>query len=138
VGADVTWKWKPVDADRGFPFVRVQAEGMQRSYEADAAPGFAAATFDDWGAYGQVVWGIRPRWLVGVSYDRVGGDAGDAPDDPILVSRWRVGIAGTWFPSEYSKLRLQYDHDQRDVYGDADSLWLQFEFLLGAHAAHKF
>ena len=138
VGTDVTWKWKPVDADRGFPFVRVQAEGMQRSYEADAAPGLAAATFDDWGAYGQVVWGIRPRWLVGARYDRVGGDSGDAPDDPLLVPRWRGGVNLTWFPSEYSKLRLQYDRDQREVYGGADSLWLQFEFLLGAHAAHKF
>ena len=137
-GADVSWKWKPIDADRGFPFVRVQAEAMQRSYEADSAPGFAEATFDDWGAYGQLVWGFRPRWLVGARYDRVGGDVGDAPDDPILVSRWRGGVNLTWFPSEYSKLRLQYDHDRRDVYGDADSVWLQFEFLLGAHAAHKF
>jgi len=138
VGADMSWKWKPIDADRGFPFVRIQAEGMTRSYEADASPGFAAATFEDRGGYAQVVWGIRPRWLVGARWDRVFGDAGDAPDDPVLVSRRRIGANLTWFPSEYSKLRLQYDRDRRDVHGDADSLWLQFEFLLGAHAAHKF
>jgi hypothetical protein len=44
----------------------------------------------------------------------------------------------TFYPTEFSKLRLQYAHDARQFSSDADSIWLQFEFLLGAHAAHKF
>jgi len=44
----------------------------------------------------------------------------------------------TWFPSEFSKIRLQYNHDQRRHIGVDHSIWLQFEFVLGAHAAHKF
>jgi hypothetical protein len=48
-------------------------------------------------------------------------------------------VDGTWYPTEYSKLRLQYSYDQRTGgLEDANSIWLQFEFLLGAHAAHKF
>ena len=45
----------------------------------------------------------------------------------------------TWFPTEFSKLRLQYNFDRSDLFPhDEHSLWLQLEFLLGAHAAHKF
>ncbi len=56
-----------------------------------------------------------------------------------LAPRWRLSPAFTWFPTEYSKLRLQYNFDRsNDFRGDEQSLWLQVEFLLGAHAAHKF
>ena len=42
-------------------------------------------------------------------------------------------------PTEYSKLRLQYNFDHGDAFAHAEhSVWLQLEFLLGAHAAHKF
>ena len=58
--------------------------------------------------------------------------------DPARDCRWRVSPALTWFPTEFSKLRLQYNYDQRDEIGEDHSIWLQFEFLLGAHAAHKF
>ena len=44
----------------------------------------------------------------------------------------------TWFPTEFSKFRLQYNYDHRVGIGYDHSLWMQFEFLLGAHAAHKF
>ena len=70
--------------------------------------------------------------------DRVDGDTGD-PGDPALASRLRLSPVWTWFPTEYSKLRLQYNFDQGDAFErDEHSLWLQLEFLLGAHAAHKF
>ena len=137
-GADAFWKWKPPRANRGFPFVKVQAEWMARSYHASAAPALAADTFHDHGAYAQVVWGFRPMWTVGARYDTVGGDPGDDPLDPAHESRHRASANLTWFPTEYSKIRFQYDLDGREVSRDAHSVWLQFEFLLGAHAAHKF
>ena len=44
---------------------------------------------------------------------------------------------------EFSKLRLQYNHDFLEANHflssrEADSIFLQFEFILGAHGAHKF
>jgi hypothetical protein len=76
---------------------------------------------------------------VGARYDTVGGDVGDDPLDPRFQPRQRASLEGTWYPSEYSRLRLQYAYDKREGgFTDANSLWLQFEFLLGAHAAHKF
>ena len=137
-GVDFLWKWKSARAQKGFPFVKIQAEGMTRSYDAAATALLPAATFKDHGAYGQVVWGVKPMWTVGARYDYVGGDVGDDPLDPAFTPRHRAALEGTWYPTEYSKLRLQYAHDDRTGLKDADSIWLQFEFLLGAHAAHKF
>ncbi len=137
-GLDLFWKWKAPNADKGFPFVKVQAEGMRRHYDAAASETAPAATFKDWGAYGQLAWGFRPGWVVAARYDRVGGDIGDLPEDPLHEGRYRAAANLTWFPTEFSKLRLQYNRDHREFSGNANSLWLQFEFLLGAHAAHKF
>ena len=54
--------------------------------------------------------------------------------DPDRDSRWRVSPNLTWFPSEFSKVRLQYDYDDRQNIGVDHSVWLQFEFMIGAHA----
>ena len=39
---------------------------------------------------------------------------------------------------EFSKIRFQYNYDDRAGIGKDHSFWVQFEFILGAHAAHKF
>jgi hypothetical protein len=61
-------------------------------------------------------------------------DAGD----PFRGERERVSPNLTWFPSEFSKIRLQYNLDHRPQFDCEHSVWLQLEFLLGAHGAHKF
>lgn len=137
-GLDGLWKWKSPTALRGFPFVKINAEVMRREATAPATDTLPAATFSDWGAYAQVNWGFKPGWVAGLRTDRVAGDVG-APADSTLAARFRLSSALTWFPTEYSKLRLQYNLDRGDALEKAEhSLWLQLEFLLGAHAAHKF
>jgi hypothetical protein len=139
-GLDGFWKWKPSNAFKGFPFFKVQGELMRRnaSVNAAAAQGSPAARFSDWGGYLQVNWGYKPGHVVGLRVDRVSGDLGD-PKVPALAPRLRLSPAVTWFPTEFSKLRLQYNFDHGDALArDEHSLWLQLEFLLGAHAAHKF
>jgi hypothetical protein len=64
-------------------------------------------------------------------------------DDDTRQSRSRISANITWYPTEFSKIRLQYNHDflQENEFlasRDADSIFLQFEFILGAHGAHKF
>ena len=140
-GLDQYWKWKPSDADAGFPFVSWQTEEMYRNYDAgaDAASALPAETLRDWGAYSQVLWGFHPRWVAGLRGDYVDGNAGaDDPTDVYRGERERVSPDVTFFPSEFSKLRLQYNYDHGKLFGDAQSIWLQVEFMLGAHAAHKF
>jgi len=109
----------------------------------------------DWGVYSQLLWGFKPGWVAGLRADYVGGEragyesAGliaQDPDgnqfalgrDPQRDWRWRLSPNLTWYPTEFSKIRLQYNYDDQHSYGVDHSVWLQFEFLLGAHAAHKF
>jgi hypothetical protein len=148
-GVDGFWKWKSPTAFQGFPFVKIQGELLHRDLDAAASPegadaGLASAGFTDWGGYLQLNWGFKPRHVVGLRIDRVGGDTGatdDASpsDGPGLAGRLRLSPVYTWFPTEFSKLRLQYNFDHGDAFEqDEHSLWLQLEFLLGAHAAHQF
>ena len=59
--------------------------------------------------------------------------------------RSRLSTALTWHPTEFSKLRFQYDWDRAQFLSgspgqsdDAHSLWVQWEFTMGAHGAHAF
>ncbi len=141
-GLDAYYKWKPEVAAVGFPFVSVQGEALTRRY--DAAPRTSAAAIDlsgetlsDWGAYIQALWGIRPRIIAGVRQDVARyGSARFALDT--RVNRDRTSPNFTWYPSEFSKIRLQYNYDRLAGRRDEHSLWLQFEFMMGAHGAHKF
>ena len=138
-GLDGFYKWKPTNAFRGFPFVKIQGEVMRRTASVAAVPTeMDGATFKDWGGYLQVNWGYTAGHVLGFRVDRVSGDQGD-PHDNALAPRLRLSPAVTWFPTEFSKLRLQYNLDRSNAFQKTQhSVWLQLEFLLGAHAAHKF
>jgi len=145
-GADLLYKWKSARAEGGFPFVKWQTEFMYRRFQAghganDSFP--VAETFHDWGLYSQVLWGFKKGWVAGIRGDYVHMQDSEFTDDLDRQSRSRISANLTWYPTEFSKLRLQYNHDfleqnfflsEREV----DSLFLQFEFILGSHGAHKF
>jgi hypothetical protein len=143
-GADLYWKWKSLRAHQGFPFVSLQSEALIRRYGAaqrasanDPAVTLPAEVLRDRGMYTQVLWGIKPMLVVGLRGEFASGDA--AIFDPGLrATRYRVSPNVTLYPSEFSKIRLQYNYDHREGVGVDHSVWVQFEFLLGAHAAHKF
>jgi len=140
-GVDAYWKWKPVTAQHGFPFVSWQTEALYQRYEAgeDAPAGLPAETLRDWGFYSQVLWGFKQRWVAGLRGEYVSGNNGafDAMD-VFRNDRTRLSPNLTFYPSEFSKIRLQYNYDHGQLFGDEHSVWLQLEFLLGAHGAHKF
>src|SRR5438270_357494 len=145
-GADFLYKWKSSHAEGGFPFVKWQTEAMYRRYEAgrgldDAFP--VNETFRDWGMYSQVLWGFKKGWVVGIRGDYLHMQQSAFTDDDTRQSRSRISANLTWYPTEFSKIRLQYNHDFLDendflASRDVDSVFLQFEFILGAHGAHKF
>jgi hypothetical protein len=91
----------------------------------------------DRGVYSQLLWGIKPRWVAGLRGEFASGDTA-AFDSQLRADRFRLSPNLTWYPTEFSKLRLQYNYDHRDGIGRDHSVWLQVEFLLGAHASHKF
>jgi hypothetical protein len=154
-GVDVYLKWRPLDSDQGWPFVTWQTEALLRRYQAaevlDEAGGaiVSGATLDDAGLYSQLVWGFARPWVAGVRYERASGEdsAFTTPDgsyasnaDPLRDSRQRYSGVLSYYPSEFSKLRAQYNYDRAEFLNerDAHSAFVQFEILFGAHGAHKF
>ncbi|MGI8889361.1 MAG: hypothetical protein ACR2G0_01060 [Chthoniobacterales bacterium] len=145
-GADLLYKWKSARAEGGFPFVKWQSEVMYRRFEAGRAidQSFPVAeTFHDWGLYSQVIWGFKKGFTTGLRGDYLHMQNSDFTDDPTRQSRSRISGDLTWYPTEFSKIRLQYNHDFLEANHflsahQADSIFLQFEFILGAHGAHKF
>ncbi|NOT08189.1 MAG: hypothetical protein HOP28_08280 [Gemmatimonadales bacterium] len=143
-GADLYWKWKSATAHQGFPFVSLQAEVLSRRYDAasrasadDPGVTLPAEMLRDRGGYAQMLWGVKPRWVLGLRAELANGDPA-AVTSALRAERRRVSPNVTWYPSEFSKLRLQYNYDHREGLGNDHSLWMQFEFILGAHASHKF
>lgn len=132
-GIDAYIKWKAARNDRGFPFVAWQTEVLQRDYEI---PG---GVLTDNGGYTQMLWGYRRGWVAGLRGEYAyGRDNGIG--DPLRDRRVRVSPNITYYPTEYSKIRAQYNYDRAShlAEGHAHAVWLQYDFSLGAHAAHLF
>jgi hypothetical protein len=151
-GTDFVLKWRPADNRRGWPFLAWESELMARQYRADAfyddddpddVIDLPAATLKDWGFYSQLVYGFRYRWAAGFRVERASGSgesAGGRENDPYRDDRIRLSPLLLWQPSEFSRLRFQYNYDRADHLpaGDAHSFWLGLEFLIGAHPAHQY
>ena len=143
-GADLYWKWKSATATAGFPFVSWQSEFLLRRYDAaerasasNPAETLPSERLRDRGGYGQLLWGVKPRIVLGLRGDYVNGNEASF-DSELRGDRYRLSPSLTWYPTEFSKVRFQYNYDHRKQIGNDHSLWVQFEFILGAHAAHKF
>ena len=94
------------------------------------------------GLYGQATYGIAQRWTLGGRVDVIGmtnrvvtagGAIGYSP------SR-RYSAALTFNPTEFSRLRVQYNagevwNGERQTF---QQVYVQFQMSLGAHGAHRF
>lgn len=139
VGADLYLKWQPATTQRGFPFVSWHTELLTRRYEAADSGDPRGETLKDRGLFSQALWGFKPGWVAGLRWEYATAN-GDTAADPQRDTRKRLSPNLSWYPSEYSKLRLQYNRDwtQHLSGKTADTLWLQMEFNIGSHAAHIF
>ncbi len=139
LGGDLYLKYRNPSS---LSFVGLQLEALRRLY---AVP---AGKTDDWGWYTQLIFRLPEpwqRWHLGIRYDWASTktaptfDSGSPGSDPDSAKRWRVSPVVTFYPSEFSKVRLQYDYDtQEDNTPAQHAVSLQFEFLIGAHGAHQF
>lgn len=100
----------------------------------------------DHGGYASLFWKFAQRWGVAVRYEvgapalnRSGATGADPLDPQWDRYRHRASANLTFWPTEFSRLRLQTGADwprwlERPVY----SLMLGFEVAVGAHGAHAF
>jgi len=140
---DGVLKWAPSPRRQ----LKVQGEYMRREESGDIADGAGVLLADDYrstqsGWYLQSVYQFAPRWRVGARYDSL--DSGTprytlAPDGLLSMSPDRLSLMLDWNPSEFSRLRAQYDWDDARDDGETDRvLRLQYIYGIGAHGAHKY
>ena len=152
-GLDMKWRWTPADSFRGYPFLTWQTEIIKRDYHAaryttesedgdvHSLPG---TTLKDWGLYSQLLYGFHTNWAAGLRLEYAGGGGHGNNDggrrmDPFRDDRYRVSPLLVWRPTEFSRIRLQYNFDSAShLANDAHGVWLGFEWLYGAHPAHDF
>jgi hypothetical protein len=151
-GTDLVLKYHPAGSARQRPLLTWQTELMGRRYEAEAVATdegpVPAATLRDWGLYTQVLHNLDRDWSWGLRYEYATG-AGDSVeesepvdrlDDPYRNDRHRVAPLLVYHPSEFTRLRLQYNYDHTSHLDqhEAHGVWLGLEFLIGTHPAHKY
>ena len=98
---------------------------------------------DGW--YAQASWQFVRTWSVGLRYDMVDSDNTGSDltvlDEAGLVTAGhvpkRTSLMAQWQPSEYSRIRLQYNRDDSYQITD-DQVFLQYTFSMGAHGAHQY
>jgi len=141
--ADAVLKWAPDPRHQ----LKVQTEYMRRHESGDIFDAGGGLLADDYrniqsGWYLQSVYQFAARWRVGVRYDSL--DAGRpqyafAPPSILDASPDRLSLMLDWNPSEFTRLRAQYDWDNARDDGEADRIFrLQYIYGIGAHGAHKY
>jgi hypothetical protein len=138
--ADFVWKWAPFGnpVHRNFKFQSEYLWGDQTgSYDT-----LGALDAGRRGWYAQAVYQFIERWRAGVRYGAVTADnpgvafAGTALD-PTGATPRRYSTMVDWSNSEFSRIRLQYNHDESGPGAD-DQVFVQYLMALGTHGAHAF
>ena len=142
--ADLVWKWAP-DGNPNQRNFKLEAayfwqnqDGIFTPHDADGL----AYDEDQTGWYVNGIYQFRPQWRAGLRISGLDADSpGSAFDGTSLDTDGhdpRIYSAMVdWSPSEYSRLRLQYDLDE-SAPKTVDRLYLQYIMSLGAHGAHRY
>ncbi|MFH1812481.1 MAG: zinc-regulated TonB-dependent outer membrane receptor [Pseudomonadota bacterium] len=131
-GTDLYVKWRPISYG-SYTVVALETEWMLRRRQL---PG---DLLQDWGGYTKLFWRFAQRWAVAGRYDVVSGVAKDPLDPEQTSAEHRLAVNISFWPTEFSRLRLQYSVDL-PTYRDQPihAVFLTLELVSGAHGAHQF
>jgi hypothetical protein len=110
------------------------------------------------GQYAYLVYRFAKRWNTGVRFDFVDTDdeitTGDDEEEGLIEilqaeeeEEEGLGLFGrelryaymlTFNPTEFSRIRLQYEFTDLDFADNLHAVFLQFQYSLGFHGAHPF
>jgi hypothetical protein len=150
IGLNAIYKWAP-DGNYLEHNLKLQFEYFSREDEGSLtllnSDPLETASLDGAqdGWYAQAIWQFARHWRTGIRYDMLdsdnkGSDSGVLDEAGLLSnghSPRRASVMAEWVPSEYSRLRLQYNRDDSYQLSD-DQVYLQYTFSIGAHGAHAF
>jgi hypothetical protein len=130
-GTDLYLKYRPIS--RGsYTIVSLDVEWLLRRRQVPED------VLQDHGLYAYLFWRFARRWAVAARYEYVSGVERDPLDPEWTGPRQRASGNVTFWPTEFSRLRLQYNYDRPSWRAGYHGVMLGFEFAVGAHGAHKF
>ncbi len=122
IGGDFLFKWKPAS----YRSLVWQTEFIYRRMNSPTS-------FNrDGGLYSYADYQFSKRWHAGLRYDQMGLPANS------IARESRITPAITFNPTEFSRIRAQYEYDKIKGTKSAHAAFLQFEFSMGPHGAHAF
>jgi hypothetical protein len=141
-GFEITYKWKP-SSYQGF---KLQGEYFYRVQSGDLTDtNLASVQRLERNQDGLYIQGVYrwSRWDFGARYDILSlfkdNYALDGSKQDLGRRPWRASVMADYNFSEFSLLRIQYNHDESDVSGKVNhEFFLQAVFSIGAHGAHQF
>jgi hypothetical protein len=150
-GVDVVYKY---DSPReyGAGDLTLQGEYLRRTRDMAVLGVDLAVAYKNDGWYAQAAYGIAPRWRLagrvsqaGLTNRRTltGALAGAVQGGPLVDydTSSQYSVSASFSPTEFSRLRAQYNRGQLWVGGerqDFHQLFVQMQVSLGAHGAHRF
>ncbi|MBE9568098.1 MAG: hypothetical protein IMF14_05330 [Proteobacteria bacterium] len=147
-GVDLVYKWAPQGNARQQN-LKIQAEYFQRKEAGLVTLNDTAQNSeydgDQDGWYAQVVYQFIPQWRAGLRYDRMSSN-NTGSNNAVLEQAGllenghtpqRSSLMLTWRPSEFSRIRAQFNRD--DSTPDTDNqFFIQYTMVMGAHGAHSY
>ncbi len=148
---DLVYKWAPNGNPTSRNF-KLQFEYFNRHEDGgitmlNSGPPEELSSYDGQqdGWYAQAIYQFIPHWRTGIRYDRL--DSNNKGSDADVLAEAGLDNEGhtperysamiEWLPSEYSRIRLQYNQDKS--YENSDNqIFLQYSYSLGSHGAHQF
>jgi hypothetical protein len=138
-GTDLYLKYRPTAVADGT-VVSLQAELLYRRRQ------IPDERLTDLGGYAQALWRFSKRWATAARYEfgtpahgRDGLVAEDPLDPEWISTRQRLSANVTFWPTEFSRLRLQAATDRAGWRDERDySVFLTLEAVMGAHGSHAF
>ena len=147
----LVYKWAPNGNPKSqqlkfqFEYFDRDEDGEVVMLNSGTPPEMTSYDGDQKGWYAQTVYKFKPQWQVGLRYDLLDSNNRGSDVDVLAEAGLdnenhdpeRYSASIDWLPSEFSRLRLQYNQDKS--YGETDhQIFLQYTMSLGSHGAHQF
>ncbi|WP_342381365.1 zinc-regulated TonB-dependent outer membrane receptor [Myxococcus stipitatus] len=138
-GTDVYLRYRPI-TEASTTLVTFQVETFYRRRQVPKD------VLTDFNGYAQAAWRFSQRWAAAARYELgtpARGENGEVAEDPLdpewTKNRDRISANVSFWPTEFSRLRLQAARDHARWRDEADySVFLALELVTGAHGAHAF
>jgi hypothetical protein len=133
LGTDAYLRYRPVAA-AGRWSLNLEAEAVYRARQVPFG------VLRDGGGYATFIWQIDPNWETGLRYDVLTGVSGDPLDPEATTWRHRETAQVTYYPSHFSRLRVQASLDEPTYSPDPPivAVMASLEVVVGAHGAHAY